>query len=208
MQQGAAGYAILGGTLLAAGANTKNEGVVAAAAVLVAAGGAVVFGDRGRWRPWLAAAVLAAAGTAPTFLWRSSQHLRGSDVAPLGDVLHWNYLVDRLDRVPKSFSALFDQMADPGRWIYIVPCLLALVIVCLIRGVARREAAFYLAVPTLMVLGLVFVYWTGNPEIGYWLTYSADRTITGVVFVCGVGLVHLSALVLGEVSRRPDGAAP
>jgi hypothetical protein len=141
-------------------------------------------------------------------------------VASLGDVLRWSYLVDRLDRVPKSFSALFDQMADPGKWIYIIPCLLALAIVCLAKGVARREAAFYLAVPTLMVLGLVFVYWTGYPEIGYWLTSSADRTITGVVYVCGVGLVHLSALVLSDLggdpastpandlSRRPDAAAP
>ncbi|MEA2472830.1 MAG: hypothetical protein QOE06_745 [Thermoleophilaceae bacterium] len=208
LQNGGRRYAILGAVLLVAAANTKNEGLMAAAAVLAVAG-AVVLIERGReWRTWLMTAAVVAAGVAPWTLWRSSNHIRSQDVAPLGDALGPSHTLDRLDRVPKSFTALLDSLSDGAHWGYIPACLLVLAIACLVWGTARRQAAFYLAVPTVMLLGLVFVYWTGLPPIDYWLENSANRTVAGVVYVCGVGLVHLTALVVGRLGAPGPERAP
>jgi hypothetical protein len=70
---------------------------------------------------------------------------------------------------------------------------------------ARRVAAFYLGVATLMMLSLFWVYWTVEADNGHLLGVSSDRVVTGVVFVCGVGIVHLVAVLLdgarGESGR-------
>ncbi|HEX8742378.1 MAG TPA: hypothetical protein VF712_04520 [Thermoleophilaceae bacterium] len=201
VSRGGARYAVLGSVLLAGAANTKNEGLVAAIAVLVSAA-AIVLWSRRDWRATLAAGAIFAAGVVPWILWRSSNHIRSADVAPLGDSLEWDYLSDRFDRVGVSFSALFDHMSNPSEWNFIAPALLVLAGVCLVSGIARREAAFYLAVPTLMVLALVWVYWTGFLGIEYWLENSSDRTVTTVLYVCGVGTLHLTALLMATIHAR------
>lgn len=204
---GGARYAILAGVMLAAGANTKNEGLVAAIAILVTAGATMLITRRGAWRPWLAAGAIFGAGVLPWILWRGSHDIESQDVPPLSASLKWDYLTDRLDRVPKAFSGLFDRFGDVGHWSFLVPCLLALSITCLVRGVARREAAFYLGSATLMTFGLVFVYWTGYLGIEYWLENSSDRTVTSVVYICAAGVIHLTALVMATIPRA-DRAGP
>jgi hypothetical protein len=171
------------------------------------------FQRREAWRQWAVMAAIAVAGALPWMLWRSSKGIKDANRAEAGDAL--DALGPEIDRVPKSFTAIFDQIVDAGRWTYIVPCLLVLSVVCLVRGTARREAAFYLAVPVLMTFALVLVYWTGNLEIDYWLGSSADRTVAGIVYVSGVGLVHLSGILLSglgaparNVPGRPEPGPP
>jgi hypothetical protein len=205
---GQARYALLGGVLLAGAANTKNEGLTAAAAVLLAAA-VVLFRTRRdgagghRWRAWAAAAGIAAAGALPWILWRSSHGLRNDDVPALGNSLDVDFLTGRLDRLSQAVGKLAAQLANQGAWIWIVPCFLVVAIVCLATGSARRQAAFYLGTAVLMMLSLYWVYWTGRLEARYWLEFSGDRVVTGVVFVSAVGLIHLLALVLSR--RPPDG---
>ncbi|MDQ3933826.1 MAG: hypothetical protein M3340_04255 [Actinomycetota bacterium] len=203
---GGARYLVLAGVVLAAAANTKNEGLVAAVAILVVAGATTIITRRGGWRPLLAAGAIFGAGVLPWMLWRGSHDIKSKDVPPLGEALEWDYLGDRFDRVPKAFSGLFDKFGDVGHWSFLVPCLLALAITCLVRGVARREAGFYLGSATLMVLGLVFVYWTGYLEIDYWLENSADRTVASVVYICAAGVIHLTALIMATI--RPAATPP
>jgi hypothetical protein len=204
ISKGGARYAILGALFLAGAANTKNEGLMAAFAVGVVALVMLAVTRRPSWRAWLASVALFGAAVAPWLQWRSSQEkIYSQDFPGVGNVLKWDYLTDRFDRVGQSFSAVFDHLADPGHWTWIVPCLLVLAIACLITGTARREAAFYLGVATLMVFGLVFVYWTGYLDIEYWLENSSDRTAASIAYVCGAGLVHLLAIVAGPIFARP-----
>ena len=206
LRDGAARYAVLGGVLLAGGANTKNEGVSAAIVVLLVAA-AFVVAERGRgWRPWLAAAGITLAGTIPWSLWRSAHDV--TDASRVGVIESFERLPDELHRVPKAFTAIFDNMADSGAWTYLVPCLLALAVVCLVRGVARREAAFYLSASVLMTLALVFTYTTGLLPVDYWLESSANRTVSTIVYVCGVGTVHLVGLLLRDLASRPQRVPP
>jgi len=206
VRDGAARYAVLGGVLLAGGANTKNEGLLGAAAVLGVAF-AFVLAQRWRgWRTWLVAAAITGIGSVPWMLWRSSKDIPSENQTPLGE--SFGRLFDELPRVPKSFTGIFDNFADSGAWSYLVPCFLVLAVVCLIRGVARREAAFYLGAAVAMTLGLVYIYTTGTLPIDYWLHSSVNRTVSSIVYVCAVGVMHLVALLLSDLARRPDRGPP
>jgi hypothetical protein len=189
-------YALLGGVMLAGAANTKNEGMTTAIVVLVAAALVVVRTRARSWRGWLGAAAVAGAGAVPWIAWRSSHGLSNDDVPPLSQSLDVGSLARHIDRLSQANGKLFAQLAHQGGWIWIVPCFLVLAIVCLAAGTARRQAGFYLAIATMMMLVLYWAYWTGRIEIHYWLRYSADRVVTGVVFVAGIALIHLLALVL------------
>lgn len=206
VRDGAARYAVLGGVLMAGAANTKNEGVMAAVAVL---GVAAVFVLAQRWRgwqTWLAAAAITGLGSIPWMLWRSSKGIESENQASLGEGL--KRLPDELHRVPKAFTGVFDNMTDSGAWTYLVPCMLVLSVVCLVRGVGRREAAFYLGTAVLMTLVLVYTYTVGTLPIDYWLESSVNRTVSPIVCVCAVGLVHLVALVLRDLAGRPERVPP
>lgn len=191
-------FALLGGVMLAAAANTKNEGQLAAVAVLVAAAAVVAFSREHRWRDWLGMAGVVAAGSLPWIAWRSSHDLENVDARGLSESLDWSFLVDRLDRLSTIFGELFLQIGSQGNWIWAVPTFLALAIICLAKGTARPAAAFYLTAGVVMFLGLVWVYWTGHPEIGLWLRSSADRTVAGVAFVAAMGALHLASRALSD----------
>jgi hypothetical protein len=190
-------YALLGAVLLTAAANTKNEGIAAAAAVLLAAAAALALTRTRRWRGWSAAAAVAAAGTVPWIAWRSAHGLGNDDVPPLSRSLDWGYLTGRLDRLSSAVGKLAAQLANQGVWIWLVPCFLALAIVCFYTRTARREAGFYLAVGAAVLASLVWAYWTGdNLGVLEWLGFSAPRVITSVVFVSGIGAIHLIGKLL------------
>lgn len=196
-------FALLGGLMLAAAANTKNEGQLAAVAVILAAAGVVAFSREHRWRDWLGAAAVTAAGSLPWVLWRSSHELKNVDARGLFEALDWSFLTDRLGRLDKTLGDLLLQLSNQGNWTFLVPAFLALAVVCLVKRAARPVAAFYLAAGVLMFLGLAWVYWTGHPEIGYWLFSSAERTVAGVVALAAVGVTHLTSRVL-QTTDEPE----
>jgi hypothetical protein len=203
--------ALLGGLMLAAAANTKNEGQLAAVAVVLAAAGVVAFSREHRWRDWLGMAGITAAGSLPWVLWRRSHDLENVDARGLFEALDWELLTDRMDRLGRTFGELFVQLSNQGNWTFLVPAFLALAVVCLVGRTARPVAAFYLSAGVLMFLGLTWVYWTGHPEIGYWLFSSAERTVAGVVALAAVGVTHLVSRVLGtpdEPERSARTAPP
>ena len=189
-------HALLGAVFLMGAANAKNEGVAAAAAVLVVTGAIVLLQRRDVWRQWAAMAGIVVAGALPWMLWRSSKGIKSENQAELGEAV--GNLGPQIERVPESFTGIFDQLSDGGRWSSIVPCLLVVAVICLIRDTARREAAFYLGVAVLMTFTLVLVYWTGTLPLEYWLGSSVDRTVAGIVYVSAVGLIHLTALLLSD----------
>lgn len=196
LEGGRSRYAVLGALFLAAAANTKNEGLVAALAMLLVAGGVIAFGKLRRWRSWVGACAIVGVAVAPWIAWRIDRGLtQPADIHPLSESLDLSFLGDRTGRLDRATDAVFEQLANQGDWLWVVPCFLVVSIICFARRTGRREAIFYLATATLMVLSLLWVYWTGRLEISHHLMFSVDRVITGVVFVAGAGLIHLTAIL-------------
>jgi hypothetical protein len=65
----------------------------------------------------------------------------------------------------------------------------------LVAGTRRPVAAYYLTAGLLLTAALLWVYWTSRLDIDHHLGTTAERTVTGVVFVGAVGLAHLASLV-------------
>ena len=202
--EGAPGrYALLGGLFLGAAANTKNEGQLAAAAVLVAmAAGVAVARGRG-WRPLAGTAAIVAASVLPWLVWRSAQGHEAADQAPLSDALSPSYLADRGDRLDATLGYVFPELSNLGNWLWAAPAFLAIAIVCVAAGALRRVAAFYLGAAFLMFAGLVWAYWTGLLEIEYWLQSSISRTVTGMIVVGAAGLAHLATRLATQPVEPP-----
>lgn len=197
-------WALLGGVFLGAAANTKNEGQLAAVAVVVALA-AVVAAARGRgWRPLAGTAAITAASVVPWLLWRSAQGHEDPVNVPLSQSLSLSYLSDRGGRLGSTLDYVFPELTNQGSWLWIAPAFLALALVCLVAGAVRRLAAFYLAATLLMFAGLAWVYWTGRLDIDYWLQSSIARTVTGMILVGAAGLAHLATRL---ATQRADGAA-
>jgi hypothetical protein len=202
------GYAVLAGAFLAAGANVKNEGVAFGACLLVACAVVVAATRSGRWRGWVAAAVVAAAGALPWIAWRASRGLSSQDVGSASDSVDPGLLGGRLDRLWTAAGEVLEQLGDQGRWSWIVPCFLAVAVASLWTGEGRRLAAFYLGSASLMTAALLWVYWTGSLPVANWLAFSANRVVASVVFVSAAGLTHLVALALREPGRAGPSADP
>jgi hypothetical protein len=197
--------------MLAAAANIKNEGLMGSVVALAVAG-AIVSLER-RWRELgavAAGAAAVAAAVAPWRLWVAAHGIQGD--LPVAKGLTPGYLADRSSRVGRSFDALIGQLADQGRWSYLVPAALALIIVCLVarrgpRSQARRLGAFYLLVSIAFFALVVWSEWVIPSPLDFQLRTSAPRVVSGVVFVGLAALIQLSGLLERELAAR-DGPRP
>jgi hypothetical protein len=203
-------YLVIGTLLLAAAANTKNEGLSAAVAVTVLA--LVLSLSRALGRRVLIAPAAALAGlvalVAPWRLWLGAHDIRGD--MPVGQGLSPSYLHERTERVWPSIKAIGAQLSDQGRWNYLLPLALGLVIVCLATGVARRAAAFYGLAGLAAFATLVWAYWISPQDLNWHLSTSVDRTVDGMVFLGVAALLQLGGALVAVVGglREPDPPVP
>jgi hypothetical protein len=154
------------------------------------------------WRAWGAAAAIAAAGSLPFVVWRLAHHVSNADIYPLSHSLDPSFLAHNGHRLTTSIARTAQALASQSSWIWLVPLFLALALVCAAKGVARRQATFYIGTLMLMMASAWWVYWTGKLDIRAWLDMSVDRVATGPALVCAVGLMHLSWLVLRPAILR------
>lgn len=190
----------LAAVMLAAAANLKNEGLLAAGALLVVAG-VIVFARRLAWRQYAFAVAAVVAAILPWRIWTAAQGIEGD--LPVGKTItDPGYLFDRIDRVWPAFEAICRELADQGRWLQLLPLAALMVTASLISGVGRRAAAFYLASFALLWAGLVWSYWISPNPLAWHLATSASRVITVLVFVCLAAALHLAGLFLAELGRR------
>ncbi|MDX6643053.1 MAG: hypothetical protein QOD76_1015 [Solirubrobacteraceae bacterium] len=193
----------LGALQLAAAANVKNEGLVGAVVVLAVAA-AIVALDR-RWRALRAlafGAAAVAAAVAPWRIWTAAHGIHGD--LPVGNGLTPSYLSDRSDRIRPAFDALVNRLADQGRWSYIVPAALALMLVCLLvrwspGSPGRRLAAFYLGTAVAFFALVLWSLVVIPNTLDFQLPSSAPRLISGIVFVGLAALIHLSGALDDKV---------
>ncbi len=186
--------------MLAAAANTKNEGMpVAVIALIVAA--VVVYRTNGSAIRQLA---FAAAGVAvavlPWRIWIAVHHVPADPDVPLRNAFNLPYLFGRLQRLGPSFSALHHQLADQRIWSYVLPIGAGIALACMVWRVARRQAAFYLATGTLICLLYVWVYWFSPLDLKYYLGTSSYRVIDVIVFIGAAAALQLPAEI--QARRR------
>jgi hypothetical protein len=198
--EGGGRFLALAAVMLGAAANTKNEGLMVAVALLAVAGVIGVV-RHSRIRPFLFACGAVAVSVLPWRFWMSANDIK-TDL-PVSKGLDPAYMFDRTSRIWPSIQTLGHELSDQSRWLYLLPLAVLVVLAALISGTARRVAAFYAAAFVVVSAGFVWTYWLSPYPIGWHLENSANRVITVMLFICVAALVHLSGLLLDGLMRRP-----
>lgn len=197
--EGGGKFLALAAVMLGAAANTKNEGLMVAIALLAVAG-VVGLLRHLRIRPFLIACGAVAVGILPWRIWMSAHNVT-SDL-PLSKGLDPAYMFSRTSRISPAIRTLGHELSDQSRWLYLLPLAVLVVLAALISGTARRVAAFYTASFLVVSAGFVWTYWLSGYPIGWYLENSASRVITVLVFICVAAVVHVSGLLLNELQEK------
>jgi hypothetical protein len=197
-------HLVLGALFLAAGANGKKEGLVFAAAVVVAAG-AVLLG----LRAWWALGRLAIAGVsalvfvAPWLIYVRANHLPSGDTTPLSTIFSGSYLIDRIDRLGPSIESTLSWLVKPN-WTYAAPALLAAAVMCFLVRYARPLAAYYVTAVALMICALLWIYWTGNfGDLPTWLSLTGSRVVGSMAITSAFGVAQIASSLLATRGAEP-----
>ena len=194
---------LLAALFLAAAANTKNEGLMAAVIALVVAAILAVTERRRSLVPFAGALAVFALGVLPWRIWTKVHDIESG--VPLGDGLSPGYLADNAERAWPSVEALYTQLVNQETWSYVVPVALALVVASLVTRVQPRVAAFYLASGAAFFAALVWVYWVSTIPLQIYLTTSAYRVVAGIAAISLAAVVHLVQLEAPERLPRRRG---
>jgi hypothetical protein len=188
--------------MLAAAANTKNEGMATVVAVLAVAAGVVLVCRLDRRAFLIAAGVVVGVGVLPWRIWLATHGIEGD--IPVSSGVDPGYLIDRIERVRPSIDGINAQLADQSRWVYLVPLAALAIVASLVSGLARRVATFYLGV--LLVIWAIFVwsYWISPYDLNWHLATSASRVVSVIVLVCVAAVLHLSGIFASALARPPD----
>jgi hypothetical protein len=201
LSEGDGRFLALAAIMLAAAANLKNEGLMAAAALLLVTGSIAV-----RRRFHLPELVVAAGAVVlavlPWRAWISVQGIEG-DLPISKGIADPGYMLDRIDRVWPSIEAIASQLADQGRWLQLLPLAALVVAVSLVSGRGRGTAVFYLASFVLVWAGIVWSYWVSPHPLEWHLGLSVDRVVSVLVLICLAAVVHLSGSLLSGLRRKP-----
>jgi hypothetical protein len=200
LSQGDGRLLALAAIMLAAAANVKNEGMLAAAALLLVAG-SIAFALRLPLRQFGLAAGAVVVSILPWRIWTAAHDIEG-DLPVSKGITDPGYLLDRTDRVWPAIEAISRELADQDRWLHLLPLAALVVAASLVSGVGRRIAAFYLASFALVWAGLVWSYWISPNPIDWHLTTSVNRVISVLMLICLAAVVHLSGHLLGALVQR------
>lgn len=179
--------------LLAAGALTKNEGELFALAAYVSL--AVVA--RGRRRAVAGAAAATLALVLPWRIWLGVHGITTSDYS-LGDAASPSYLSGHAGRVGAAAGELLRQAFDTGRFGLLAPLALVALAAAVMLG-RRRQAAFAALWTALSFGGLVVVYWISRNPVTDHLYNSSYRTVASIV---------VGAAALAPLLARRNGVGP
>jgi hypothetical protein len=184
--------------MLAAAANTKNEGLMASVVVLVVAAGATLVARR---RADLLPLAIGGAGFVlallPWRIWIAAHGVHG-DIPVLKGLEPW-YLADRADRVMPSLRSLYSQLIDQTSWLWVIPLGIVVAVACLAVRRLRGLAAFYLVSGLLTFAALLWAYWASpTVPLDFFLATSAYRVVAVLA-----ALAYAAVLVL-TVPERDD----
>lgn len=177
-----------GAILLAAAAVTKTEGLVFAAAVVVA----FLVARRYRRRALVAGAAVAIA-FAPWAAFTVTHGLAGDLWNPPEGGTHVAFDRDVVERFPIVIRSFASQATKPGSWGILLPAAVLAVALTRFRA-GPLPAAFLLA-----TAGLILIYLLTPYDLDWHLSRSADRVV-----VAPLGLLALAAVGTGAATSSDD----
>jgi hypothetical protein len=189
-------YLPLAVVMLGAAANTKNEGLMVAVALILVAG-VVAWQRRLPIRHFLIACGVLAITVLPWRLYMSAHGIR-SDL-PVSKGIDPGYMLPRADRIWPSIRVIGHDLAEQDKWLYLLPLAVLVVLAALISGIGRRAAAFYAATFLVVTAGYIWTYWLSQYQIGYHLETSVPRVISVLMLIAVAALVHISGLLLSAL---------
>ena len=154
-----------------------------------------------RLKPFLVAAGAVGVSVVPWHLWLSAHDIKTEISVSKG--LDPSFLFDRFDRVGPTLEGISRELGDPARWLYILPLAALVVVTCLVSGIGRRVAGFYLAGFALLAAGFIWSYLASPNSIEWLLATSVNRTVTALILICLAALVHLSGLLFARLVGDP-----
>ena len=187
--------------MLAATANMKNEGLAATLAVLFV-GGVIALTRRLDVRAYACAAGAVVIAFLPWRVWLAAHGIEGD--MPVSKGLNPVYLLDRIDRVGPTITAISGQFADQERWLLLLPLAALVVVAALVSGVGRRVATFYLGCFLLAWALFVWSYWISPHDLEWHLASSVDRVVSIPMLICLAAVTHLSGLLLAALDWHPN----
>jgi hypothetical protein len=184
--------AALCGVFLAAAALTKNEGLVFG----VVLGVMLALGSRGHLRTAGALALAPVLAVLPWKLWLATHDVGWHGAYRLSDLARPSYLADRIDRLGTALVELPSYLVAPSRWLFVVP--LTLLLAALL--VRRRPglAVYVLGTLSLAFLGNAAIYWISTFEIHWYISTSAERTVSSMVVFSAAVFPLLLEQALGD----------
>jgi hypothetical protein len=192
--------------LLAAVASTKNEGLPTVVAMLGALLLIALFSDKTGERRATLLSLGAATGlivllTLPWRIWASAHGLK-SDI-PVLNGLSPVHLWDHHERFQPALVNVSAQLLDTTKWWAIPAIALALIVACLLIGVSRRVAGFYLAVMTGTFLAPIWVYTITDSDLAFYFESSVSRVVVSCVMISAAAVLHLSARIAASGIEQP-----
>ena len=199
IQGGLRRHALLGVVLLAAAVNIKNEGLVFAFALLVAA--AIAMQGRSSPARHRDLALIAGLTVACALPWQI--YVAGNAAAERGTTEPWmffsdpGYFFDRLDFLWRGLGQVSRRLVETASWGFMVPAFLVVALGMVRRGPARPVAIFYLVAWLLAGLGVGYSYWvTPIADLAGFEERTGPRLVLGVALIAGAGLAHLLQIAL------------
>jgi hypothetical protein len=178
----------LAAIFFAAGALTKDEGAMFAAAAFIPLLALLALRDGRRALRLLVAVGAVVAVLLPWRLFMSLHHLSAGGMQ-LSGVVHPGRLTAHAARVGPSANALLGQIGI-ARWGLLVPLIAIALVAAYVTG-RKLLAWFAIAWLLLSFVGMVVVYWTSSLPLHWYLGTSAYRIVATLV----VGAAALTPLL-------------
>ena len=195
------GHLWLSAILLGAAANTKDEDMVGAMIVLLAAGVVLAAcGHRSRLCLLLGAVGACAVLVLPWRIWTVAHHLTDNVTPPLPRALTPAFLLGRAPELRTASIALLRHTV--GDWGWAAAIFATLCVVSLATRTSRMLAAFYLISFAAIAVSLLWLYGTTPVSLSLLIPSSMSRTVDVFMVLAAFASVHLlSTLTPG---RRRD----
>ncbi|MGH2842669.1 MAG: hypothetical protein ACRDKL_03665 [Solirubrobacteraceae bacterium] len=201
IERGGNAHLWLAALLLGTAANIKDEDMVGAVGVFLAAGVVLLCGaDRRRLWPWLAGSGLCAAVILPWRIWTGIHHLHDAVTPPLPRALTPGFLLGRTHELRRVGDALLTHSVSEWGWavaIFAVVC-----VVCLAIKVSRRLTAFYLLSVLWIIVALAWIYGTTPVNLSLIIPRSLGRTVDVFMMLCAFASAHLLTALLTKRGGR------
>lgn len=184
------GHLWLAAILLGAAANTKDEDMIGAILVLLAAG--VVLGGRShraRLRLWLVGVGVCALLILPWRIWTATHHLTDNVTPPLPRAVTPRFLLARAPELRRVGMALVSHTVNEWGWAAAI--FVSLCAVSLATRTSRRLTAFYLISFVTTAVAMLWLYGTTPIDLSLLIPRSMSRTVDVFMVLAAFGSAHL-----------------